>query len=401
MEIIKQNTKTIAKAVNVLKGGGLVIFPTETVYGIAADATNPKAIKKLNTYKKRPFGKPYSVAVSDTKMAEEYVNLNATARNIYKEFLPGPVTVVSYGKHKLAKGVESEMGTLGVRISSYPLVNQIVKALGVPITATSANASYMKRPYRVSDILDNISQKQKGLIDLIIDAGELPHNEPSTVIDTALDDPVVLRQGKIKFKDKNEVLSRSEENTQNIAKELFQKYEGYLGKRPIIFALIGEMGSGKTQFTKGLGKVLGVKEEIVSPTFNLVLEYGKLTHIDAWRLQKPEEMNTLGFLKMVENEAPPTSRSGHLLPTLRRGRNPSEAKNSSLSSASLRSRCFAKGDKNMVIAIEWADRVINEIKNQREHALIVWVKIKYLPHEASAKWGGNTDNERLISWGVI
>ena len=348
MEIIKQNTKVIAKAVNVLKEGGLVIFPTETVYGIATDATNPKAIKKLNTYKKRPFGKPYSVAVSDTKMAEEYVDLNDTARNIYKEFLPGPVTVVSYGKHKLAKGVESETGTLGIRISSHPLVGQIVKTIGVPITATSANASYMKRPYKISDVLDNISEKQKKLIDLIIDGGVLPHNEPSTVIDTTMDDPVVLRQGEIKFKDKNEILSRSEENTQNIAKELFQKYENYLGKRPIIFALIGEMGTGKTQFTKGLGKVLGIKEEIVSPTFNLVMEYGKLTHIDAWRLENPKELETLGFLKMIE-------------------------------------------DKNIVIAIEWADRVIEEIKNQREHAFIVWVKIKYL----------NTDNFRRISWDII
>ncbi len=348
MEIIKQNTKAIAKAVNVLKKGGLVIFPTETVYGIAADATNPKAIKKLNSYKKRPVGKPYSVAVTDQIMAEKYVSLNTAAKNIYKEFLPGPVTVVSYGKHKLAKGVESETGTLGIRISSYPLVTQMVKALGVPITATSANASYMKRPYRVSDVLDNISKKQKKLIDLIVDGGVLPRNEPSTVIDTTLDDPVVLRQGGIKFKNKDEVLSRSEENTQNIAKELFQKYESYLGKRPIIFALIGEMGSGKTQFTKGLGKVLDIKEEIVSPTFNLVLEYQSLTHIDAWRLQNPEELNTLGFLKMIEN-------------------------------------------KNMVIAIEWADRVINEIKNQREQALIVWVKIKY----------GKGKSERLVSWGVI
>jgi len=355
MEILKQNTKAIAKAVAVLGNGGLVIFPCETTYGIAADATNPKAIKKLNSYKKRPVGKPYSVAVTNQKMAKEYVNLNATARNIYKEFLPGPVTVVSYGKHKLAKGVESETGTLGIRISNYPLVGQIVKKLGVPITATSANASYMKRPYKISDVLDNISKKQKNLIDLIIDGGVLPHNEPSTVIDTTLDDPIVLRQGAIKFKDKNKVLSRSEEGTQNIAKELFQKYERFVGKRPIIFALTGKMGSGKTQFTKGLGKVLGIKEEIVSPTFNLVLEYQSLTinhqpltHIDAWRLENPKELESLGFLKMIE-------------------------------------------DKNMVIAIEWADRVMSEIKKQREHALIIWVEIKY----------GKKENERLISWSVI
>ena len=206
----------------------------------------------------------------------------------------------------------------------------------------------MKRPYKIGDILDNISVKQKSLINLIIDAGELPQNEPSTVIDTTIDDPVILRQGGIKFKDKNGILSRSGENTENLAKELFQKYEGYLGKRPIIFALTGEMGTGKTRFTKGLGKVLSIKDEIVSPTFNLVLEYGKLTHIDTWRLQNTEKLNTLGFLKMIE-------------------------------------------DKNIVIAIEWADRFIKEIKDQREHALIVWVKIKY----------GKGVNERLISWEVI
>ena len=108
------------------------------------------------------------------------------------------------------------------------------------------------------------------------------------------------------------------------------------------------MGTGKTRFTKGLGKVLSIKDEIVSPTFNLVLEYGKLTHIDTWRLQNTEKLNTLGFLKMIE-------------------------------------------DKNIVIAIEWADRFIKEIKDQREHALIVWVKIKY----------GKGVNERLISWEVI
>ena len=348
MEIIKQNTKAVAKAVRVLKNGGLVIFPSETTYGIAADATNPEAIKKLSAYKKRPVGKPYSIAVTDIKMAEEYANLNASAKNIYKEFLPGPVTVVSQGKHKLAKGVESETGTLGIRISNFSLISKIVKGLGVPITATSANASYMKRPYKILDILENISEKQKDLVDLIIDAGELPHNEPSTVIDTTMDDATILRQGEIKFKNKKEVFSRSEENTQNIAKELLQKYESYLGKRPIIFALMGEMGTGKTQFTKGLGKALGIKEEIVSPTFNLVSEYKRLTHMDAWRLQNPKELNTLGFLKMIE-------------------------------------------DKNMIIAIEWADRVIEEIRNQRENALIVWVKIKY----------AKKVNERLISWEVI
>jgi len=149
MKIVKKSKKVINEAVKVLQKGGLVVFPTETLYGIGADATNPKAIKKLNNYKKRPFGKPYSIAVSDQKMAEEYVELNQTARNLYRQFLPGPVTIVSSGKHKVAPGVESETGTLGIRIPDYPLVTEIVKNLGKPITATSANATTAARILRV------------------------------------------------------------------------------------------------------------------------------------------------------------------------------------------------------------------------------------------------------------
>jgi len=348
MKIIRKSKGAVEEAVRILRKGGLVIFPTETVYGIGVDATNAKAVKKLNSYKQRPFGKPYSVAVSSQAMAKKYATLNSAAKNLYKEFLPGPVTVISKGRGKLAPGIESETGTLGIRIPDYPLIIRIVEKLGIPITATSANASYKKRPYKISDILDNVSKKQKGLIDLIIDAGKLPHNDPSTVIDTTLDDPVILRQGEIKFKDKNEILSRSEENTQNVAKELFQKYEEYLGKRPIIFALVGEMGSGKTQFTKGLAKAMGIKEEVVSPTFNLVLEYGKLTHIDAWRLKNSGELDSLEFTK-------------YLL------------------------------DKNNVIAIEWVDRVAHTVRTHSDDAVVVWIRIEY----------GKGKNERLISWKVI
>lgn len=348
MEVINSFSNQ-EKIIDTLKSGGLVIFPCETVYGIACDSQNENAVKKLNTYKRRPMGKPYAIMVSSQKMAEEYVELNQTATNLYKEFLPGPVTVISKGKGKVAEGIESETGTLGVRIPGYKDVLNLIEKFGHPIVATSANASYKKRPYKIADVLNNISKKQKDLIDLIVDVGELPHNEPSTVIDTTLDEPAVLRQGDIKLKGKFEVLSRSEENTQNVAKELFQKYEEYLGKRPIIFALEGAMGAGKTIFTKGLAKAIGIKEEITSPTFNLLLEYdNKLTHIDAWRLQGEEDLNSLGFVKTLENN-------------------------------------------NMVISIEWADRLIETIKKYRDQAVIVWVKIEY----------GKGENERLINWGTI
>jgi L-threonylcarbamoyladenylate synthase len=340
---------TIKEIVKSLENNGLVIMPTETVYGAFVDATNPKSVEKLTHYKNRPFGKPYSVAVTDTKMAEQYVELNDTARNLYNSFLPGPVTVVSKGKGKVANGVESETGTLGIRIPDHPLVIDVVRLLGKPITATSANASYQKRPYKVADVLDNLSDKQRALIDLIVDAGELPKNEPSTVIDTTLDDPVILRQGDIKLTDKNEVFSRGEEDTKNIAKELWQKYEGHHGQRAIVFALEGPMGAGKTRFVQGLGKALGIKDEVVSPTYNLEEEYdkGKLLHIDAWRMSEGVELADLEFGKKINDKS--------------------------------------------IVAIEWADRVADEIRKHNEEAVIIWVNIEY----------GISENERTISWGIL
>lgn len=358
MQIIKTDGNSIDKAVEILKRGGLVIYPTETLYGIGADATNPKAIKKLTQYKERPFGKPYSIAVADQKMAEEYAEINSTAKNLYKQFLPGPLTIISKGKGKVAPGVESEDGALGIRIPDYKLIRDIIKAFKKPITSTSANASYKKRPYKVSDILENISKKQESLIDLIIDGGKLPKNDPSTVIDTTLDDMVTLRQGKIKFNKENEILSKSEEATQNLAKEIWQKYERHQGKRSIVFALEGSMGTGKTQFTKGLAGAMGIEETITSPTYNLLHTYDyknkkssaishELFHFDAWRMLDGEELRNLDFENIIKNKG--------------------------------------------VISIEWAERVSDIIKEFDDEAIIIWIKIKF----------GKAENERVISWGNI
>jgi tRNA threonylcarbamoyl adenosine modification protein (Sua5/YciO/YrdC/YwlC family)/tRNA threonylcarbamoyl adenosine modification protein YjeE len=365
MKIIKESEVVIRDIVTVLQAGGLVIMPTETMYGAMVDATNPTAVNILTRFKNRPFGKPYSIAVTDICMAKQYAIINKTAENIYEKFLPGPVTVISKIKgfsptsHEaslgadatlLAKGVPSEKNTIGIRIPDYKLVIDVVKELGHPITATSANASYKKRPYKISDILENVSEKQKDLIDLIIDAGELPHREPSTVIDTTLDDIATLRQGDVVLSTQCSVLSRSAEDTRNLGKELWQKYEQFAGQRAMVFALTGEMGAGKTIFTKGLAIAMGIEEEITSPTFNLENMYSvlsaqcSLSHIDAWRMENSNELKSLGFEELITDKT--------------------------------------------VIAIEWADRVADYIRKYNEEAIIIWVKIEYAANE----------NERKISW---
>ncbi len=309
LEKTPQN-QLIKQAVRVLKTSGLIIYPTETSYGLGADATSPKAVSKVIEYKGERKGKPISVAVSDSKMAKKYIKINPTAKNIFKNLLPGPITIVCEGKHKVDPRVEAETGTLGVRIPDHKLFLEISKKFRKPITATSANISGKKPPYAIEDIIQNLTNTKKELLSLVIDAGPLPKNPPSTVIDTTLDQPEIIRQGKIDFSRLNakSVISNNQRETIKFANNLTEKHVEKLGKNCLVFALQGELGTGKTRFAKGVGKALGIKEIINSPTFDLIREYpyqtkglrGTFFHIDTWRIRSSNELNQLGFKKMLK-----------------------------------------------------------------------------------------------------
>lgn len=307
----KENSEIIIKkALNVLKNGGIFIFPTETCYGLGADATNQAAIDKLYSYKTRREGKPLSIAVCDIKMASDYAALNEVAENLYKNYLPGPITVVSKGLGRVAKGVESEYGTLGIRIPDNELVLDIARRFGKPFTATSANISYMPKPYSVDSLLKNMPKKSQELIDLIIDAGELPHRETSTVVDTTMNNLNVMRPGQInlaqQLSDQTAVMSaetNSDEQTVSFGAMNMLKYIDEPLSGPLVFFLSGELGTGKTQFSKGIASQLGIKEIIKSPTFTILNEYeyelgqrqGKFIHIDTWRVDSLKDLETIGL----------------------------------------------------------------------------------------------------------
>lgn len=306
--IIKADDPAVLdQAVSVLLQGGLVIFPTETTYGAGVLATDQKAVDKLLAYKRRREGKPLSIAVPNQTMAEQYVELTETARRLYQRFLPGPVTVVSRSLGRVAEGVASEFGTLGVRIPDYPLILELLRQLDQPITATSANASGERRPYQVCDILDHLSETQKRLIDLIIDAGKLPPNPPSTVIDTTLSTPVTLRQGELQptetraLSSPTVLQSASEAETRKIAGTLVLQHWDRLKSSGLVIALDGPLGAGKTIFAKGLAKFLGISDTITSPTYTYLEEYrwtrhgidGKLYHLDVWKIDQSSQLDLL------------------------------------------------------------------------------------------------------------
>ena len=266
----------IKKAAEVIKKGGLVVFPSDTVYILAVDPTNQKAVDKLLGFKNRWTGKAISVAVLDKKMAEEYVVLSDNAQNIYANLLPGPFTVVSAGKHKVAKGIEAEDGTLGIRIPDNKNIYELVKMLGKPITATSANLSGRTPNYSVESFLKPLSKKKLVMIDMIVDGGKLPKNKPSTVIDATEPEIKILRRGDlIAGSAMQTLISKSERETGKIAEYLLKKSLNSKAKnlKPVVFGLSGELGCGKTVFSREIGKLLGVKEKITSPTFVIYNEY--------------------------------------------------------------------------------------------------------------------------------
>lgn len=306
----KGDLKTIALAAKVIKQGGLVIFPSDTVYILAVDPTNQKAVDKLLSFKNRWVGKAISVAVMDKKMALEYVTLSTNAQNIYANLLPGPFTVVSAGKHKVAKGIEAENGTLGVRIPDNKWIDELVKNVGGPVTATSANLSGQIPNYSIASFLKPLSKKKLALIDMIVDAGKLPKNKPSTVINTTEPEIKILRRGDLLTAGNSQTLiSKSEKETGKIAEFIFKKITG---DKPIVFGLSGELGCGKTVFSRKIGNLLGVKEKITSPTFVIYNEYSispnpsltrggqkitKFLHFDLYRLGNEFEFKEIKFLE--------------------------------------------------------------------------------------------------------
>lgn len=305
-----KNPQATELACQALAAGELVIYPTETCYGIAADATNQHAISKLLAYK-GDRQRQVAVAVATRHMAEQYVALNEIANNLYNNHLPGPITVISKSKHKLDPRLESATGTLGIRYPSHRFALQLTTAFGTPITATSANTSGKKEPYSLADWQKYTTTDKQSMVSVFLDAGKLEDRPTSTVVDTTLNEPSILRQGEIVVPNipGQSFVSNSVTETNEVAQIIAKKHSSLTNKYPLIFALQGKLGVGKTHFTQGLAELLGIKETVNSPTYTLMKEYsfqtnkhqGVLYHLDTWRLDNPDELETTLHLATLLN----------------------------------------------------------------------------------------------------
>lgn len=184
--------EAIQKAAEIIKNGGLVISPTDTVYGFLADARNQKAVEKIFKIKKRPKTKPLAVFVKDIKMAKKYAFINKKQGEFLKKNWPGKITIILKSKNNLPEGLMAKNKTIGIRISDYKLINLLLKKINFPLAQTSANISGNQATTRIKEVLEQFAGKRIKP-DLIIDAGDLPENRPSKVIDLTNEKPLIIR----------------------------------------------------------------------------------------------------------------------------------------------------------------------------------------------------------------
>ncbi len=183
--------RKIKQIVDVLKEGGVIIYPTDTCYGIGADIFNKKAIEKIYQIKGLPKTTPFSFVCCDLTDISNYARVSDYAYRVLKRLLPGPYTFVLEGSRQVPKMMLTKRRTVGIRVPDHPICLAITKELGCPLISTSASL-------RDTDIFSDpreMAQIFGKQVDLIVDCG-LIYPEPSSVVSLVDDEPKVLRKGK-------------------------------------------------------------------------------------------------------------------------------------------------------------------------------------------------------------
>jgi len=172
----------------------VIAFPTETFYGLGADALNPKAVEKLFEIKQRDRRNPILILVSNfTQVLDLVENVPTQAQPLITRLWPGPLTLVFKASNKVPNILTAGTGKIGIRIPGDPLTHQLLKVMAAPLTATSANRAGEESPTTAQQVLQTLGAE----LALILDAGPTPGGLPSTVVDVTTSPITLLRKGQI------------------------------------------------------------------------------------------------------------------------------------------------------------------------------------------------------------
>ena len=190
MKLIKPSKKTLNEAIDILNNGGMIICPTDTVYGFLADASNKKAVNKIFKLKQRPRSKPLPIFVKNLKMAKELAEINSKQEKILKKYwFTRPKPAGGGGPRKYTFVLKAKNKTIALRIPKHKFLNDLLKKVNKPLAQTSVNISDQPALKNIKEIIKQFGNK----VDLIIDGGNLPKKKPSKIIDLTAGRGKVLR----------------------------------------------------------------------------------------------------------------------------------------------------------------------------------------------------------------
>jgi L-threonylcarbamoyladenylate synthase len=184
------------EAARVLREGGIILYPTETVYGLGVDATNPQALRKLYGLKNRDLHKTALIAVGSVADIEQYGVVNALSRSLAERFLPGPLTLVLTATDHAGEGIIRDDGTVGIRVPDDAFCMALAMKFKGAYTSTSANIGGQQPASSVQEILAQFGEKASD-ISLVIDDGERNSGTSSTIVSCVGEELVVLREGAL------------------------------------------------------------------------------------------------------------------------------------------------------------------------------------------------------------
>ncbi len=191
-------------AAQLLRAGQLVCFPTDTVYGIGAAASNDEAVRRLYAVKGRPPTKPLPLLVSNALEASEIAEITPVAHQLITRFWPGALTIVLKKLPDFRSAALAKQDTVALRVPAHDLVTDIIRAVGGPITGTSANRSGSRAPVSAAEAAFQLGE----MVALVIDGGRSPGGVESTVIDLSQGAPKIVRDGAVSRKEIESVLGK-------------------------------------------------------------------------------------------------------------------------------------------------------------------------------------------------
>ncbi|MDE5654080.1 MAG: threonylcarbamoyl-AMP synthase [Clostridia bacterium] len=254
----------LEEAVRLIKSGEVVAFPTETVYGLGANAFDPNAVRKIFEAKGRPMDNPLIAHIADISWIDRLaVDISDNARAVIKAFMPGPITVILKRSKEVPDEVTAGLDTVGIRFPKHSVAREFIKACGVPLSAPSANTSTKISPTSAQHVFDDM----QGRIPLILQGGECEVGIESTIVDMTVDVPTILRPGAITADMLVQVLGKVKNFDGKIivAKAPGMKYKHYAPSCEMVVATSEEIASYEygRQFGIGNNPVIIAKNDFL------------------------------------------------------------------------------------------------------------------------------------------